>query len=118
RCGRGGPVSGPAAGPLAPGSRLGDLLLVRELGRGNQGVVFEAQQVSLGRSVAVKILPNETTRGEEQIDRFHREAEAAARLTHPNIVAVYGFDDTLGYPLIVQELVTGGSLEKVLAGRA
>jgi serine/threonine protein kinase len=91
---------------------------VRELGRGNQGLVYEALQASLGRKVAVKILPREITFVSEQLDRFHREAEAAGRLAHPNIVAVYGFDDAHGHPIIVQELVTGGSLEKVLADKA
>src|SRR5262249_11163404 len=111
-------VSGNDVGRIAPGGRLGDLLLERELGRGNQGVVFEATQVSLGRRVAVKILAREIAAAPEQLDRFHREAEAAGRLSHPHIVAVYGFDDAHGHPLIVQELVTGGSLEKVLAERA
>jgi len=103
---------------IAPGAQIGDLLLVRELGRGAQGLVYEALQVSLGRKVAVKILPREIAFGDEQLDRFHREAEASGRLAHANIVAVYGFDDAHGYPIIVQELVTGGSLEKVLAERA
>jgi Protein kinase domain len=103
---------------VEPGSRLGDLLLVRELGRGNQGLVFEALQVSLGRKVAVKILSRELGMSDEQLDRFHREAEAAGRLAHPNIVAVYGFDDAHGHPVIVQELVGGGSLEKLLTERA
>jgi Tfp pilus assembly protein PilF len=111
-------MSGSGGFSIAAGTQLGDLLLVRELGRGNQGMVYEALQVSLGRKVAVKILPRELGGDGEQLDRFHREAEAAGRLTHPNIVAVYGFDDAHGHPLIVQELVTGGSLEKVLAERA
>jgi|GEM_PF-2773303 len=111
-------MTGSGGSTIASGTQLGDLLLVRELGRGNQGQVYEALQVSLGRKVAVKILPREIAGGDEQLDRFHREAEAAGRLAHPNIVAVYGFDDAHGHPLIVQELVTGGSLEKVLAERA
>ena len=70
-------MSGDRGSPgIAPGTRLGDLLLERELGRGNQGLVYAAQQVSLGRKVAVKILPREITAGDEQLDRFHREVIA------------------------------------------
>ncbi len=102
---------------LEPGRQIGDLTLERELGRGAQGVVFSARQASLNRSVAVKILPREITFNQEQIDRFRREASAAGRLSHPNIVAVYGFHELDGHRLIAQELVHGGSLEDALEER-
>jgi len=64
----------------------------------------------MDRTVAVKILPKDFSLGSEQVDRFHREAEAAGRLSHPNIVSVYGFEESGGYLLLMQELVTGGDL--------
>src|SRR5204862_5196052 len=109
-------VPEPSAGDthIQPGARFGDLTLLRQLGRGAQGVVWEAHQKSLERRVAVKILPGEVDSNDEQIDRFHREAEAPGRLSHASIVAVYGFAEVGGHRLILQELVTGGSLESAI----
>ncbi len=76
--------------------------------------MFEGRQESINRRVAVKILPKETTFSGEQIERFQREAEAAGRLNHPNIVAVYGIDEFTGHHLITQEYVEGGDLESAL----
>jgi hypothetical protein len=92
------------------GARFGDVTLLREIGRGGQGVVYEARQESVGRRVAVKILPRDLTYRPDQVERFRREAEAAGRLSHPNIVAVYELLEASGHHLIVQELVAGGSL--------
>ncbi len=102
---------------IEPGARWGDFTLVRELGRGAQGVVFEAHQESLDRQVAVKILPAEITFTGEQVERFKREAEAAGRLAHPSIVSVHGLMELGGHHAIVQEYVTGGSLEDELEER-
>ena len=99
------------------GLRLGDLELVREVGRGGQAIVFEAKQGSLDRTVAVKILSRDLVQGDEQDARFRREAEATGRLQHANIVAVYEFREVEGHPLIVEELVKGQSLEKALEER-
>ncbi|MHC5212101.1 MAG: protein kinase domain-containing protein [Planctomycetota bacterium] len=96
------------------GMRLGDLVVVREIGRGGQGIVFEARQESVQRTVAVKVLPREVTASDAHRERFHREAEAAARLNHPNIVALHGFQEWEGHLLIVAECVRGGSLEDAL----
>jgi serine/threonine protein kinase len=69
---------------------LGDYRILREIGRGGMGVVYEAEQVSLGRHVALKLLPPQMLRDFKQKQRFEREARSAARLHHTNIVPVFG----------------------------
>src|SRR5262245_55641859 len=66
--------------------RLGDFRIVREVGRGGMGMVYEAEQISLGRRVALKVLPFAATMDPRQLQRFHNEARAAACLHHPHIV--------------------------------
>src|SRR5688500_10091311 len=84
------------------GQRLGDFEIVRELGRGGMGIVFEARQVSLNRKVALKVLAAGLGLTSTAVQRFHREAEAAAKLHHTNIVPVYAIseqDDTHFYAM-------------------
>ncbi len=99
---------------LEPGARIHDLVLEREVGRGAQGIVFLARQESMDRTVAVKVLPKEITYTSEQVERFRREAEAAGRLNHPNIVSVYEMLEAGGHNMISQEFVPGGDLEDVI----
>ena len=68
---------------------LGDFRILRELGRGGMGVVYEAEQISLGRHVALKVLPFAAMLDKQQLARFKNEARAAATLDHPNIVAIH-----------------------------
>lgn len=100
--------------------QLGDFHLLREVGRGGMGVVYEAEQVSLGRRVALKLLPAGVLRDPTKRRRFEREARAAARLHHTNIVPVHGFGDHAGTPYYVMQFIPGLGLDAVIdeLGRA
>jgi len=102
---------------LQPGARLGPLRLVRELGIGGQGVVYEAVRESDGLVVAAKILRTDVHLSDDLIDRFEREAQAAQRLHHEHIVSVHGMVEWQGFRIILQELVTGGSLDDAIKAR-
>ncbi|MCH7990417.1 MAG: serine/threonine protein kinase, partial [Planctomycetes bacterium] len=80
---------GRSAGEIRPLSTLGDYRIVREIGRGGMGVVYEAQQLSLNRRVALKVLPYAAVLDPRQLQRFKNEAMAAASLDHPGIVHVH-----------------------------
>ena len=97
------------------GRRLGDFEIVRELGCGGMGVVYEARQLSLNRRVALKVLAGGLGLTARAIDRFHREAEAAAKLHHTNIVPVYATGEEAGTQFYAMELINGPSLDQVLA---
>jgi hypothetical protein len=80
----------PTGAVAPPSGCLGDFRLLREVGRGGMGVVYEAEQISLDRRVALKVLPFAATMDPRHIQRFHNEARAAASLHHTNIVPVFG----------------------------
>jgi serine/threonine protein kinase len=96
------------------GRRLGDFEIVRELGRGGMGVVYEAIQVSLNRRVALKVLGPGLGLTPRAVDRFRREAEAAARLHHTNIVPVYATGEENNIYFYAMELIDGPSLDTVI----
>src|ERR1700730_6374442 len=103
----------------APGTepenhRLGDFEIIREIGRGGMGVVFEARQVSLNRKVALKVLSGGLGLTPKAVQRFHREAEAAAKLHHTNIVPVYATGEHGGIHFYAMELIAGPSLDHVI----
>jgi eukaryotic-like serine/threonine-protein kinase len=104
----------PATGPLPPLERLGDFRIIREIGRGGMGVVYEAEQVSLGRHVALKVLTPQRLRDANQKRRFEREAKAAARLHHTNIVPVFGTGEHEGTPYYVMQFIQGTGLDVVI----
>jgi WD40 repeat protein len=106
------PAAGLPPGP-APGT-LGDFRLIRELGRGGMGIVYEAEQLSLGRRVALKVIRAGAPATAAERLRFRTEAEAAARLDHPNIVAVYEVGEHAGQPYIAARFVEGGPLSRHL----
>ncbi len=85
------------------------------LGQGGMGVVYKARQIRLKRLVALKMIPPGRI-GFDQLDRFRLEAEAAARLQHPNIVQIYEIGEAADRPYFSLEFVDGGSLDKTLAG--
>jgi serine/threonine protein kinase/Flp pilus assembly protein TadD len=93
-----------------PSSDLGDFRLIRELGRGGMGIVYEAEQVSLGRRVAVKVLPFAGTMDGKQLQRFRNEAQAAASLHHTNIVPVYFVGCERGVHYYAMQLIEGCTL--------
>ncbi len=106
----------PAAGlRIEAGRRLGDFVLHRELGRGGMGIVFEAVQESLGRRVALKILPTAATLDSRARQRFQIEAQAAACLQHPHIVPVHAVNLADEVPYYAMQLVEGMSLADLIA---
>ncbi len=104
-----------AAGTETSSRQLGDFRLLQEIGRGGMGVVYEAEQISLGRRVALKLLPLAATLSPQQLERFKNEARAAATLKHPHIVGVYSVGVERGVHYYTMELVDGRSLDKVVA---
>ncbi len=97
-----------------PLQRLGDFRIIREIGRGGMGIVYEAEQLSLGRHVALKVLPQRLMLDGKQRRRFEREARAAARLHHTNIVPVFGVGEHDGLPYYVMQFIQGLGLDGVL----
>ena len=109
-----GPELAVAIADAPPVSQLGDFRLLREVGRGGMGVVYEAEQVSLGRRVAIKLLPATVFRDPTKLRRFEREARAAAKLHHTNIVPVHGFGEHDGTPYYVMQFIPGLGLDAVI----
>jgi WD40 repeat protein/serine/threonine protein kinase len=117
-----GSVAGPPTGPFEPRAedtrelpeRLGDYRILREVGRGGMGVVYEAVQESLGRHVALKILPFHRLMDSTHLERFRREARAAAQLHHTNIVPVFGVGVAEGIHYYAMQFIQGQGLDAVL----
>ena len=107
------PIAEPA---VATGVPLGDFRIVRELGRGGMGVVYEAEQLSLRRRVALKVLPFASTLDARQLQRFRTEATAAAHLHHPNVVQVYGVGCERGVHYYAMQYIEGRTLADVIRG--
>ena len=123
------PVPGPSGSlpgiPGAPGAEnapagsagrvvLGEYEVVREIGRGSMGVVYEAVQKSLSRRVALKVLPPELVMNEKRVRRFQIEAEAAAKLEHPGIVKVFGMGEQGGIHFFAMEYIEGRTFEDLV----
>ena len=99
------------AGTQPGNKQIGDYRIVREIGRGGMGVVYEAHQVSLNRRVALKILPFAAVLDQRQIARFRNEAQAAAQLHHPHIVPVFAVGQEHGVYYYAMQYIDGQSLE-------
>ncbi|MBR1921023.1 MAG: serine/threonine protein kinase, partial [Kiritimatiellae bacterium] len=92
----------------------GNFLLEREMGRGGMGGVYMGRDKMLDRPVAVKVMLKEYGADADFVEKFKREAQAAARLIHPNIAQVYSYGIAEGMPYIAMELVAGGSLDQLM----
>ncbi len=97
--------------------RIGHYRIVAELGRGGMGVVYKAHEESLNRFVAIKVLGEHLMEDPTQIERFIREAQSAASLSHPNIVQIYAVSEEDGRHYFVMEYVSGKSLQQILRSR-
>jgi serine/threonine protein kinase len=96
--------------PLHAGTTFGPYVIDSMLGSGGMGVVYRARDPRLDREVAIKMIPPEHCDSVERRRRFETEARSAARLAHPNVVAIYDVGEQNGTPYIVAELVEGGTL--------
>ena len=109
-------IARPGPAGVEPGlKQLGDYRIVGEVGRGGMGVVYEAEQISLGRRVALKVFAPSIARSPSHLERFLREARSAAQLHHTNIVPVFGVGDQDGLYYYAMQFITGQGLDKVLA---
>lgn len=102
-----------STGPV-PLTQLGDFRIIREIGRGGMGVVYEAEQESLHRRVALKVLGTQMGMSSRQKARFRREAEAAARLHHTNIVPIYGVGEDKGLQFYAMQFIEGVPLNRLI----
>jgi hypothetical protein len=103
-----------ASTEVQSGKALGDFQILRELGRGGMGVVYEAEQMSLGRKVALKVLPFAATMDPRQLQRFQNEAKAAACLDHEHVVSVFFVGCERGVHFYAMRLIEGQSLAEVI----
>jgi WD40 repeat protein/serine/threonine protein kinase len=101
--------------PAQPTLRqIGDFRLLRELGRGGMGIVYEAEQLALGRRVALKVLPTHAERDSAAAERFQRETRAVAKLQHPHIVPLYEVGQTADVRYYAMQLIIGQPLDRVI----
>lgn len=107
-------ASPPADEHVEPPRQFGEYEVLEHVGRGGMGIVYKARDRRLDRVVALKILKAGTTRSENQLERFQREAKAAARLDHPNIVPCYEFGEFQGWHYLTMAFVNGHSLQHQL----
>ncbi len=100
---------------LTPGTRLGVYEIIASIGVGGMGEVYRATDTTLGRQVAIKMLPDAFASDPERLARFEREATTLASLNHPHIAAIYGFEKSGGAHALVMELVEGEDLSQRIA---
>jgi WD40 repeat protein/serine/threonine protein kinase len=111
-----GSAAGSAAARQETLQQLGDFRIIRELGRGGMGSVFEAEQISMGRHVALKVLPFAALAHDQALRRFRNEVRAAAALDHPNIVSVYSVGEERGIHYYSMQLIRGQTLADMIFG--
>ncbi len=100
---------------FAVGTKLGPYEILSPLGAGGMGEVYRAKDTKLHREVAIKVLPAGVVSNPERLQRFEREATTVAALNHPNIVTIFGIEESDGHRFIAMELVEGETLDRMIA---